>query len=112
MAQERMQAGEAQGLLPTNLKVGNQIESLALFKSAQLEVIRIALPAGKTLPEHAVPGEITLQCLAGAIDLVHAPEETVRLQAGELIYLKGGVPHALTGIRDSWLLLTICLLPG
>src|ERR1043166_8730001 len=38
-------------------------KTAALFKSQQLEVIRLVRPAGKVLPPHKVPGEITIQCI-------------------------------------------------
>ena len=41
--------------------------SHALFKSNDLEVMRIVLRAGQELPPHTVSGEITLQCLEGRI---------------------------------------------
>ena len=43
--------------------------SVALFKSRQLEVIRLVLPAGKTMPPHSVHGEITLQCIEGLLQV-------------------------------------------
>ena len=39
--------------------------SHALFKSTDLEVIRLVLRAGEGMPPHAVAGEITLQCIEG-----------------------------------------------
>ena len=41
--------------------------SHALFKSNDLEVIRLVLRTGQGLPPHGVSGEITLQCLEGRI---------------------------------------------
>jgi quercetin dioxygenase-like cupin family protein len=34
-----------------------------------LEVIRLVLLAGKVFPPHAVPGEITMQCIEGEVDV-------------------------------------------
>lgn len=85
-------------------------QSVALFKSEQLEVIRLVLPAGRAMPMHAVPGEITVQCLEGCIDF-ETPGRQQRLQAGELLFLKGGEPHALQGVEDASVLVTIVLRP-
>lgn len=41
----------------------------ALIKSAQLELVRLVLTAGKVLREHAVAGEITVHCVEGLIEL-------------------------------------------
>ena len=48
-------------------------EDLALFKTEELEVIRLVLAAGKSLPPHKVPGEITIQCLEGRIGSGRGP---------------------------------------
>jgi len=44
-------------------------QSYAVFKSEQLEVMRLVLPAGKAFPPHRVAGEITVQCLSGTLEL-------------------------------------------
>ena len=44
-------------------------KTVALFKSRDLEVMRVVLLAGKSLPPHKVPGEITIQCIEGRIDV-------------------------------------------
>ncbi|MCV0438547.1 MAG: cupin domain-containing protein [Hydrogenophaga sp.] len=86
------------------------MQSVALFKSEQLEVIRLRLPLGKAMPMHQVPGEITVQCLEGVIDF-ETPEGVRRLQAGQLLFLRGGVPHGLRAVEDASVLVTIVLAP-
>ena len=83
-------------------------QSYAVFKSRQLEVMRLVLPAGKSFPPHRVAGEVTLQCLDGrvALDVDGARHE---LRAGQLMFLEGGVMHGLLGIEDAAALLTIVL---
>jgi len=82
--------------------------SHALFKSADLEVIRLVLPAGEGLPPHAVAGEITLQCIEGRIAFNCDAGER-ELAAGELIHSAAEEIHELRAIEDSSLLLTISL---
>lgn len=82
--------------------------SIALVKTAQLEVIRMTMPRGKAMPEHKVPGDITVQCIEGAIAL-SAHGKTQALHAGDLIFLAGGEPHALQAIEDASVLVTIVL---
>ncbi|MGH7135262.1 MAG: cupin domain-containing protein [Pirellulales bacterium] len=79
-----------------------------LVKTGTLEVIRIVLPAGKQLPPHQVDGEITVQCLEGcmAFDVEGTEHE---LAHGQMLYLAGGATHALRGIEDSSVLVTILL---
>ncbi|SEK50210.1 Cupin domain protein [Roseateles sp. YR242] len=89
-----------------------QTPSSALFKSNGLEVMRLVLPAGKSLPPHKVDGEITVQVLEGEIELSvqrDGGEERQRLGAGQLCYLEGGIVHAVTGVQDASALLTIVL---
>ena len=82
--------------------------SRAILKSSGLELMRMVLPAGKLVPEHQVPGEITIQCLEGRVELtVHGDSQLMR--AGDMVYLLGGVPHALRAHEDSSLLVTILL---
>lgn len=77
-------------------------------KTDALEVIRIVLPAGKQLPPHKVPGEITVQCIEGRVEF-HFGELTRELTAGALLYLEGGGEHSLRASEDSSLLVTILL---
>jgi quercetin dioxygenase-like cupin family protein len=83
-------------------------QSVALFKSEQLEVIRLRMPQGKAMPMHQVPGEITVQCLEGVIDF-ETPEGIQQLQAGQMLFLRSGVPHGLLAVEDTSVLVTIVL---
>ncbi|MBV8035739.1 cupin domain-containing protein [Roseateles sp.] len=85
-----------------------QEKTSALFKSEDLEVMRLVLPAGKSLPPHSVPGEITLQCIEGAL-LITAEGRSHALGAGQLLYLAGGVMHGVTAVEDASALVTIAL---
>ncbi|MGP1628680.1 MAG: cupin domain-containing protein [Giesbergeria sp.] len=85
--------------------------SSAILKANELEVIRIVVPQGKTLPQHQVPGEITLLCIEGEVELKTEGAVQV-LAAGDFVHLQGGAAHALTGHTDASLLLTISLSTG
>ncbi|MDO8178652.1 MAG: hypothetical protein Q7T62_10445 [Undibacterium sp.] len=84
--------------------------STALFKTAELEVMRMILPAGKTIPPHSVPGEITIQAIEGSIEVTCGDIVQV-LQAGQLMFLSGGAMHGLRGVVDASALVTIVLHP-
>jgi len=86
----------------------SQFSSIALAKTEQMELIRMTVPAGRALAEHAVRGQVTLQCLEGEVAF-DAHGRTAILRSGELLYLEGGAPHALRANADSLLLLTILL---
>jgi len=82
--------------------------SVALFKTEDLEVIRLVLPAGRALPPHAVAGEITIQCIEGRIDVTIGGESN-HLAAGQLIYLARDVLHGVAALEDASALVTIAL---
>ncbi len=85
-----------------------QDRTFALIKTDTMEVIRLALPAGKHVPQHRVAGEITVQCLSG--ELVFMVENAEReLRAGDWLYLAGFEEHSLSAITDCLLLVTIFL---
>ena len=91
--------------------LGDQLceaRNVALFKTDALEVMRLVMPAGKTMPSHEVKGDITIHCLEGEADLM-AGGLIQRMKAGQLVWLEGGVSHALTAVQDSSLLVTLVL---
>jgi quercetin dioxygenase-like cupin family protein len=85
-----------------------EARTVALFKSNELEVMRLIVPAGKTVPSHQVKGEITVQCLEGEVAFT-AGGQTQTMRAGQLLWLAGGVPHGLTAVQDASLLVTLHL---
>ena len=85
-----------------------ETESSTLIREEHLEVFRFILPAGKTTPEHTVPGAITIQCLEGSVQLEALGRQQV-LRAGQLVYLAAEEPHTVTALEDSALLITILL---
>jgi quercetin dioxygenase-like cupin family protein len=85
-----------------------QTATHVLVKSPTLEVIRLVVPAGEDIPDHKAPGDITVQCLEGAVDFT-AEGRTQQLAPGQLLYLAAGAPHSLRGIQDASVLVTILL---
>ena len=73
-----------------------------------MELIRLVLPKERPMPLHKVEGEVTLQCLEGEIE-VEAHERLTSLKPGEMLYLAGGVPHAVRALEDAVALMTILL---
>lgn len=110
MAQPHLQSGQIGSVLPLGYSL-TQTPSYALLKAAQLEVMRVVLMAGKSMPEHQVQGEITVQCLEGIVEFRAGPDIHL-MHAGAFLHLDGGVPHALTAREDASVLVTICLLPS
>ena len=83
-------------------------KSVALFKSDDLEVIRMVLPAGKRMPSHKVAGGVVLHCLEGRLQ-IDVDSRQHALAAGQLLHLPGNVAHAVSALEDSSALLTIAL---
>lgn len=107
MALQHAVSGTALGVEPLHERLSTT-KTAALFKARDLEVIRLVLLAGKSLPAHKVPGDITIQCLEGelSIDIDGTPNT---LTAGELMFVAGNVPHAVTALSDASALVTIAL---
>lgn len=99
--------GQAVDVKPFGARLANE-QTVALFKSEDLEVMRLVLRAGKSLPPHKVPGEITVQCIEGALDVTVDGESRV-LRAGQLLYLMGAVLHGVTALEDTSALVTVAL---
>ena len=63
---------------------------------------------GQGLPEHSVPGSITVLCLEGEA-IVTTSSRRCALGAGRLVVLKGGEPHSVQAVTDASLLVTVLL---
>lgn len=83
-------------------------KTTALFKSNDLEVMRIVLQAGRSLPPHKVAGEITVHCLEGSMSITTEGKDHV-LRAGEMLYLTGGAVHGALALEDTSALVTVAL---
>lgn len=80
----------------------------SLLKTPSLQLMRLVLPAGQGLPEHSVPGSITVLCLEGEA-VVTTPSRRCVLGAGRLVVLEGGEPHSVQALTDASLLVTVLL---
>jgi quercetin dioxygenase-like cupin family protein len=107
MALPHASPGQALDVRPLGERVSTQ-KTTALFKSRDLEVMRLVLLAGRSLPPHKVPGEITIHCIEGSLG-VESEGTTVRLDAGELLFLAGNATHGVTALTDTSALVTIAL---
>ncbi len=106
MALEHLQPGQVANVRPYGEALTTAANT-ALFKSAELEVMRLVLPKGKVMPAHQVVGEITIQCIEGVVQIDANSNAPVTLNAGELLFLTGGAPHALLALQDASVLVTI-----
>jgi quercetin dioxygenase-like cupin family protein len=107
MAIPHATSGQVVDIRPLGEKLKQSVTT-TLIKTDKLEVIRLVLYADKEIPPHQVTGEITVQCLEGVVGF-NAQGRTTMLEAGQMLYLSGSELHALKGIEDSSVLVTIRL---
>jgi quercetin dioxygenase-like cupin family protein len=107
MALQHAASGELIRLQRTDDDIAH-FTSVALAKTDNLELIRLVLPKEREMPVHKVDGDITLLCLQGEL-VCDAHGKSTVLRPGEMLYLLGGVPHAIRANEDAVGLLTILL---
>lgn len=76
-----------------------------LLSTPTLQVVQLHLAAGKEIPPHSAPGEITVQLLRGRVSF-HVDGQTHDLIPGTLLYVAAGETHSLDALEDSRLLVT------
>lgn len=109
MALKHAVSGEVLQLLPAT--PATALISQALVCDPRLEVMRLALEAGKLIPGHAVAGPLTIQCLKGSVE-VQAQGVWHSMQEQQLMYVGEGVEHALQAKVDAIVLVTLVRLPS
>jgi quercetin dioxygenase-like cupin family protein len=107
MAISHAQPGEIVDVRPLGAAL-QSAKTTTLVKTRDLEILRLVIPKGKEIPPHKAPGEISVQCLEGRVAFSGAGK-TQELSPGELLHLSAADPHALKGLEDSSVLVTILL---
>ena len=80
--------------------------SYALVKTDDMEVIRMAVQKGKTIDEHNIEGEMSVQCLKG--DILFMVDGNAReLMPGDWLYLQKKQNFSYSVKEDTILLVTI-----
>lgn len=107
MAIPHAQPGQIIDIHPLGARLADE-KTKALFKSDDLELMHLVLRAGQSLPPHKVPGDITIQCTEGVLE-IDVDGHANLLHAGQLLYLRGGALHAVTAVEASSALVTVAL---
>ncbi|HSC87737.1 MAG TPA: cupin domain-containing protein [Polyangiaceae bacterium] len=107
MAIQHALPGQVVDVKPFGDRIARE-KTFVVFKSKDLEVLRLVLQAGHSVPEHSVSGEITVQCIEGSIDFTVGGQSHV-LHAGQLLYVQGGAKHSVAALEDASVLVTIAL---
>ena len=107
MALEHAQPGQPVDVSPFGERLTQQA-TFAVFKAQHLEVMRLVLAAGKSLPPHKVPGEVTVLCIEGHLE-VTTPTTCAVLAPGQLVLLPGGEVHSVRALEAASALVTVAL---
>jgi quercetin dioxygenase-like cupin family protein len=105
MALQHATTGDIVDIRPLGHRLRDSV-STAIVRDDRIEVMRLVFVDGRGMPENHVDGPVTFQCLEGSVVLEVAGEQRV-LQQGDLVYLSGGVPYALSGDGDASVLMTV-----
>ena len=107
MALEHARPGQVIDIAPLGAAL-RESQTHAILKTDALELMRIVLRAGEMLPPHQVAGEVTLLCVEGQAEVTLAGVPC-QLHPGQLVLLPAQVRHAVRGLVDTSLLLTLQL---
>jgi quercetin dioxygenase-like cupin family protein len=107
MAMPRATQGELIDVRPLGDALRDS-KSITLMRSDHLEVVRLVLPAGKHIPEHRAPGEITVQCLEGVVKFGTGAGAQL-MRNGDMLFLLGGESHWLEAVENASVLVTLYL---
>jgi quercetin dioxygenase-like cupin family protein len=79
-----------------------------LIHHGPLRLLLFAFEPGGRLPEHRAPGHVVIHCLRGELS-IEAAASRHRLGDGEVLVLEPNVPHSVTALAESEMLLTVCV---
>ncbi|HAH49371.1 MAG TPA: cupin, partial [Planctomycetaceae bacterium] len=97
------------GEVLTVAPLGADLESTKtkiLVKTDDLEIVRMIIKAGNSLPSHSAQGVLTVQCLEGHVRFKCMGNDH-DLKAGQMIYLPHAETHSVECVESAALLLTI-----
>ena len=99
-------ATELEALRASDSYQGADHAAKTITKQPGIRVVLIALKPGGRMHEHHADWAITVQGIHGTVEFTVA-ERVVALTPGCLLTVAAGMPHQLTGIDESAVLLTI-----
>ena len=106
----RLREGQRSELIDETLLDRAGRSARTLVKEGPLRVTLVALGPGGALKEHQAEGPITVHVLSGKIRF-RAGEDEWALEAGDLLSLGAGVPHAVESAAGGEFLLTMATAP-
>lgn len=95
------------GDVTTSLEIPNEgVLSKVLYRDDRIRVVGFAFDTGEELTEHTAAVPVVIQVISGRFTFT-AGEETVELGLESWTHLEASVPHSLTALEPSRLLLTL-----
>lgn len=85
---------------------GTGRSSKTLAKYPDFRIVLVLMKVASEMKEHHADARISIQTLQGKIR-VHLPDQTVELNAGELICLEAGIHHDVEALEESAFLITV-----
>jgi quercetin dioxygenase-like cupin family protein len=82
--------------------------AITIFKSKGMRIVLIALHAGAVMNAHKGIGILSVQVLEGHMTFATSLQ-TTELHKGQMLSLHEGIPHSLTAIEETTVLLTLAL---
>ena len=93
--------------LQTEIGQGKDTEIILLFDGARRKIMQITLRQNSVLKAHQAAEPITIQCVAGAGDLLDvSANEIYKLSPGVLITVEPEVVHEVRALPEVSILLT------
>ncbi|HET7458459.1 MAG TPA: cupin domain-containing protein [Gemmatimonadaceae bacterium] len=100
--------------LPTALRAlraeprafANGHRQITLVHHGPVRIVLFAFDGGGRIPEHRVPGWITIHVLRGALK-VRTPDGQHELREGQVLALAPDVPHDIDAVSESDMLLGV-----
>ncbi len=105
MALEHAQPGQVIDISPLGEAL-RQSATHAILKTRALELMRVVLPEGKSLPPHSVYGEVTILCIEGSLS-IEFDGGARTLSPHQIVLLPAGVEYSVHALRDSSALVTV-----
>jgi uncharacterized protein (DUF2249 family)/mannose-6-phosphate isomerase-like protein (cupin superfamily) len=81
----------------------NKFSPKVLMNRPGYRLVLLNLRSGQSVPEHAAKEMVTVYAISGHIRFYEA-QSPFELRAGQVLFIEGGVPHALEAFEDSTLL--------
>ena len=81
-------------------------QKTVLIQSHLVQMIRLLVPAGSTIPTHEAAGQVILHCLEGQVSIV-AQGVSRHMSAGQLLYLAPNEAFLIRATEHASVLATI-----